>query len=384
MKSQTLNPVTFNLSKNDIVKIPYVIKNKVLMAPGKWNDTHYTNEEIRRAYENTDWSNKDVTSLILDHADKPLSVKDWVGWVKNVRLEGDNLVGDLELYDDDIIVKLVKAKAKFGISPRVKGIEHNGELRNFTFENFSIVANPAVKKAYINLSDKKLKGGKMTEKELQETEESVEETEDTAENEESEETAETSEEQEQAEEEETTKEMAKKKKKYKYPEMKKRKKKYPYPYEEEMSDEELLEITQMSEWTDFVKKMKKKYPKMSFKDIAKAFKKSKEASEELEQLSDEELIEKINQLTEILRRRKKYKEPEEEEMSETEKKLSQEIEELKKRIDVPNSIQAVETETKELAATPYDRDEKHYSNGVLAMADFVKKVAGTGRSYIIR
>ncbi|RLG11858.1 hypothetical protein DRN69_07290 [Candidatus Pacearchaeota archaeon] len=345
------------------------------MAPGKWNDTHYTAEEIRRAYENTDWSNKDVISLILDHADKPLSVHDWVGWVKNVRMEGDNLVGDLELYDDNVITKLVKAKAKFGISPRVKGIEHNGELRNFTFENFSIVTNPAVKKAYINLSEKKLKGGKkMAEKELQETEESVE-TEQPEEEQNEQSTEEASKEEASEQPQETTKEMAKKKKA--------KKKKYPYPYDEELSDEELFEIVTNSEWTDFVKKMKKKYPKMTFKDIAKAFKKSKEASEELEQLSDEELIEKINQLTEILRRRKKYKEPEEE-MSQTEKKLSQEIEELKKRLDAPNSIQAVETQTKELAATPYDRDERHYSKGVLAMADFVKKVAGTGQSYTIR
>jgi len=369
--NQALHPVTTELSKKDVVKIPYIIKNKVLMAPGTWNDVRYTAEEIKRAYENTDWNNKDVISLILDHADKPLSVHDWVGWVKNVRLVGDNLVGDLELYDDNVIVKLVKAKAKFGISPRVKGIEHNGELRNFTFENFSIVTNPAVKKAYINLSQNKLKGGKMTEEETKEQEEEASsnetETEETKDETETKET-ETSEETESGQE--STEELAKKKKK----------KKYPYPYDDELSDEELLEIVTNSAWTDFVKKMKKKYPKITFKEIAKAFKKTQKASEELEQLSDEELIEKIDQLTEILKRRTKYQAPEEEKMSETEKKLAEEIKELKSRLDVPDSIQ---TQSQELAANPYNKDEKHYSKGVIAMANFLNQIAGSGRSFTL-
>ena len=378
---QTLQPKTAELSKKDIVKIPTIIKNKVLMAPGPWNGVHYTAEEIRKAYENTNWKDKDVISVILDHADKPLSVHDWVGWVRNPRMVGDNLVGDLELYDENIIIKLLKAKAKFGISPRVKGIEHNNEFRNFTFENFSIVTNPAVKKAYINLSQNKLKGGKMTEKELQEeTEEGVEEeptevAEDTSEEE-------TSESEEESETTEKTEELSKKKKKkYPYPYKEKKsaakKKKYPYPEEgdeEEMSDEEYLEITTMSAWTDFVKKMKKKYPKMPFKAIAAAFKKSKKADEELEELSEEELIEKIEQLTNILRRKKKYEALEQEEKS-TEERLAEIEKKVKELAQEPNpqSIVGPTETTKELASI-YSAETQHHTPGVLAMTEYLKSL----------
>jgi len=155
---QILLAQTNELSQKDLIEIPTILKDKVLMAPGEWNGIHYTAEEIRKAYKNTDWENKDITSIILDHADKPLSVHDWVGFVENPRLEEDLLVGDLILYDENVLVKLIQAKMKCGISPRVRGIENEEHLTDFTFENFSIVTNPAVKKAYINLSEsKKLK-----------------------------------------------------------------------------------------------------------------------------------------------------------------------------------------------------------------------------------
>jgi hypothetical protein len=82
------------LSEKELVKIPTIIKNRVLMAPGTWNGVSYSFEEIKNAFTNTDWSDKDITSVILDHSDKPLKVSDWTGWVKNPRLDGDCLVGD--------------------------------------------------------------------------------------------------------------------------------------------------------------------------------------------------------------------------------------------------------------------------------------------------
>jgi hypothetical protein len=261
-----VSPICAELSEQDIVTIPTVIKNKILMAPGKWNDVHYSAEEIKKAFENTNWNDKDTISLILDHADKPLSVHDWVGWVRNPRLEGNNLVGDLELYDENIIIKLLKAKAKFGISPRIRGTEDKGELKDFVFENFSIVTNPAVKKAYINLSQAQIKSKQEVKKMPQESKnkEVLDEETEVAE-------------EETSEEEEVTEEMASKENK---------KKKYPYPYEpEEMSDDELLDIVSMSDWTDFVASMRKKYPKMSFKDIAKAYKEKNKI--DVEKLIDE-------------------------------------------------------------------------------------------------
>jgi len=360
MQQQILMPVTSELSKKDVVTIPYVLKNKILMAPGTWNDTKYTAEEIRKAFEKTNWSDKNTCSLILDHADKPLSVRDWVGYVRNPRLIGNTLVGDLELWDEDIIAKLVKAKAKFGISPKLRGQAFGSELKDFIFENFSIVVTPAVKPAYINLSQlNKLKGGIM-EKELQEEakEEESQEEESQATEEESSSAAEET-------EEKVEEELAKKKAK---------KKKYPYPYEEEeMSEEELLSIVTNSAWTDFVAKMKKKYPKMSFKDIAKAFKKEKSMTEELEKLNDDEIVAKIEQLTSILKRRKKYPYPYEEKKENKEfEELKKKVEELSEKLNEPASktIQELSESNSEFVGFPAKT-----SPGVLEMANILQQFA---------
>ena len=154
MQFSMLEPGEKELSKTEP---PFTIKNKVLMGPGTWNETDYTTSEISKAYLNTDWQDKDVLSIFLDHKDRESS--DWVGWIKNPRMNGDKLIGDLELWDEDIATKLIKAKAKFGISPKLKGNEMGDSLKDFIFENFSIVTKPAVKTAYINLIKKE--GGQM-------------------------------------------------------------------------------------------------------------------------------------------------------------------------------------------------------------------------------
>jgi hypothetical protein len=129
------------------VRIPYLIKNKILMSPGIWNNYYYKNNTIENAYSNTDWDSKEVVSLFLDHEDERSS--EWVGWVKNPRLDGEDLRGDLVIVDKATAIKLY-AGAKFGISPKVRGQEEDGEMKNFIFDNFSVVLNPAVKTAYIN------------------------------------------------------------------------------------------------------------------------------------------------------------------------------------------------------------------------------------------
>jgi hypothetical protein len=351
------------LSDKDILKIPTIIKNKILMAPGIWNGVEYTGDEIKRAYNNTDWKDKDIISIILDHADKPLKVSDWVGWVKNPRLEGDNLIGDLELYDEPVLVKLVQAKAKFGISPRVKGLEHDGQFRNFTFENFSVVTNPAVKKAYINLSQdlRLMKGGnKMVGKEL--------EAEETIENEDADFIEDLDDE-----------ELAKKDKKMA------KKKKYPEPAaEEQMSDDEFLQISTMSDWTDFVKKQKAKNPNISFQEIAKAYKGKTAKDKEMEELSDSDLVAKLEQITSILRKRKAYPPVDEEAPAKKDdeemkkknmsfeikvKEMSQQIEELNSKLKEPNAKSVISQELKDntrMMATPS-------TTGVEAFADFLQK-----------
>jgi hypothetical protein len=131
--------------------IPYIEKNKVLMAPGIWNDCFYSKDEIIKAYENTDWKDRYNSNLILDHVDQKFS--DWIGNVENRRLDKETgyVYGDLYIYDPITAIKLNKGKPKTGISPKVTGNfnEKEKKMIDFTFENFSIVINPAVKKAYM-------------------------------------------------------------------------------------------------------------------------------------------------------------------------------------------------------------------------------------------
>jgi hypothetical protein len=248
---------------------PTIIPNILLIEPGKWNDLNYTKEEIDKAFKNTDWSNKDNYSLILDHADNPNeAVRNWSGYVKNFKLKEDGkLYGDLEIWNPLVALYLTEAKAKFGISAKLNGQDSKGKLKDFTFENFSVVTKPAVKTAYINLSQIKQKGGNnnmievQTLSEVAPVEEPVEE--------------------------------------------KPVKDKKPEETEEEMSETEILEYTINSDWTDFVKKMRESNPKISFKDIAKAYKSKTNSNKDLENLSDTELLEKFNVISAALKKREK-------------------------------------------------------------------------------
>lgn len=143
------------ISKQDLekdVKIPYVMENKILMGPGVWNKMFYSAESIKEGFDNTNWEMKEIRSLFLDHED--LSSHEWVGEIKNPRLQGENLIGDLVIVDKPTAMKLAYG-AKFGISPKVIGFEEEGNMLNYKFDNFSVVINPAVKTAYINNQEAK-------------------------------------------------------------------------------------------------------------------------------------------------------------------------------------------------------------------------------------
>jgi hypothetical protein len=148
------------------ISLPYVIPNKVLLSEGLWNGYFFSAQDISEAFKLTDWHNKKNFELIKDHADKPLSVDSFIGYVRNMKIAGNgekdsdgndipmgSLVGDLELWDKDMVIKLALAKAKFGISAKLKGYEEGTNFRIQSFANFSVVDNPACKSAYINLSD---------------------------------------------------------------------------------------------------------------------------------------------------------------------------------------------------------------------------------------
>lgn len=133
------------------VKLPYILKKKMLATPGTWNGFVFTSESIKKAYETTDWEDKEIRSLFTDHEDR--KSKEWVGEVKNPVLENNTLYGDLIIVDKPTAIKLDYG-AKFGISPSIDGDVDESMIKQFTFNNFSVVINPAIKPAYINFADK--------------------------------------------------------------------------------------------------------------------------------------------------------------------------------------------------------------------------------------
>jgi len=282
------------------VKIPYVIKNAILISPGTWNKYFYNGASIKKAHRMTDWADKSIKNLYLDHADDKTS--QWVGNVSNLKCINGTEYGDLNIYDPITAVKMAKGKPKFGISPRVRGRAEEGIMKEFTFENFSFVINPAVKTTYINNMEVKTMEFKLQEEgeAKVETPEPEEETEEPVE-----------------EKTEEVKELAKKKdeeEKKKEPEEMKKKKDYGYPKEE------------LSEWSDKIKKWCKAHPGKGVKEAISAIKKQ---MEEVEMASeDKRFKEMLQEVLEIMKKKTKEEEPDEYPYK---KKLSEMQEELASR-----------------------------------------------------
>lgn len=136
-------------------ELPQNFENILILSPGVWNGLDYTAQEIQSAFSNTDWEDKSNTHVYLDHQDtKDMGVANWAGFIRNPRIVEGELRGDLEIWDESVARFLVEAKAKFGVSATLAGFEdeETGAMRNFHFESFSIVTNPACKPAWINLS----------------------------------------------------------------------------------------------------------------------------------------------------------------------------------------------------------------------------------------
>ena len=147
-------------------KLPVIIPDRLLISPGVWNENEYTAKEISDAFGRTQWSDKQKISLWLNHDDKNTAA--FVGYVRNPRLASEGRVfGDLEIWDEKLATLLTEAMAKFGISAKIKGEEdpETGKMKNFSFENFSVVTVPACDEAYINLS-KEEKSDKLVSKYL--------------------------------------------------------------------------------------------------------------------------------------------------------------------------------------------------------------------------
>jgi len=131
------------------VEIPFVVRDQVLMSEGKWNGVFYSGDSIKKALASTDWNAREKRNLFVDHRDE--EVAEWIGEVNNLSYRSGSLYGDLAIYDPNWATKFKYGKPKSGVSARVAGLlkEGSDKIDNFTFSNFSVVLNPAVKTAYI-------------------------------------------------------------------------------------------------------------------------------------------------------------------------------------------------------------------------------------------
>ena len=361
----------------DSIKIPYLLKDMVLMAPGVWNDTVYTSESVTSAFKNTDWNDREVSSVFVDHSDK--NILTWVGKIINPRLSGDKVYGDVAIYNKDAAVNVAVGKMRCGISPKVSGQEdENKQMSDFKFLNFSIVTNPACKKAYINLSQEE-----MAKNEPPQAGDAPQEVKDILKKayasafeqykdqeraskiawgavknagweknkdgkwekiKKQEEIIVTNPVSKEAninlkierrlnmegiENKEVTQELSIDSKTEKVEELKKQE----APKTELMKDSDVIDmlatlsVEELSEWTNFVNKYRKENPGASFKDIAAAFKGQKDMSDKLANLSDDEIVGQIEKLSAVLRKRKSSCS-----LEEKEKKMSQEIEKLQSTV----------------------------------------------------
>lgn len=154
-----------DLSSADLnsIKIPYVHKNQTVFTYGVHNNVTYTKDEIARIYKNTNWKDKRVTSLYLDHRDDwttdprtgkktmqvGANVRDYLGEMRNVRYKNGRIIADMYIVDYSTAVKLAFG-AHFGISPSGHWRGDANNARDFVVRNFALVVNPAIKQNYCN------------------------------------------------------------------------------------------------------------------------------------------------------------------------------------------------------------------------------------------
>ena len=109
-----------------------------------------------------------------------------------------------------------------------------------------------------------------------------------------------------------------------------------------MSDSEVMDtlstmtVETMSEWTDFVAKKKKENPDMDFKAIVAEFKKQQGAKAQLSELSESDLLERINELKSILESKYPAQVKEEKKMENEVVGLKEKIKEMESRFNEPD------------------------------------------------
>jgi len=134
------------------LELPIVIKDKLLFAPGNWNNWEIKGKEIQKAFENTDWTSKKNKALYYEHKDN--DSEKWTGNIINQKLKGDRLYGDVEVWDINTAIKLGEGEAPFAISAMISWPAIYEDPTDFKFNNFSLVSNPGVQleEMYINFA----------------------------------------------------------------------------------------------------------------------------------------------------------------------------------------------------------------------------------------
>lgn len=137
---------------------PLILKDAMILSPGTWTGedgkpTRFTGEQIRNGFMNV--QHKDL-NLFLDHKDtKGSAVGSWIGFVKNMRMDGDDLKGDVEIWHPMLKTFIKEAKAKFAISATMDGVEKYNPVEDVydyqinSFRSMSLVDEPGCETAWL-------------------------------------------------------------------------------------------------------------------------------------------------------------------------------------------------------------------------------------------
>lgn len=160
----------------DVPKEPaLIIKNQLLLSPGKWKGQNITREAILNGLNNTPWDDGKSTSIIYGHRTNSSttyfgdpSPDMWVGYhtkpkyltlSDGVSVEG--MYADYYIYDTELASKLAYGGVRAGVSEGMEFDYHTGQINKFI--NSSVVNDPACKNAFLNLSEGEEFGMELTE-----------------------------------------------------------------------------------------------------------------------------------------------------------------------------------------------------------------------------
>lgn len=133
------------------LKLPLVLKNRILLKAGLLNGEEYPFEEIQKALPALNSKPKTVddrnqASLFWDHEEK--KANKWVGDIKNFRAESRDktLRGDVSIVDEKaaqaLQYQLRRGFTSWGISPRMLVNMKDKRAFDIEFKGFNLVPNP--------------------------------------------------------------------------------------------------------------------------------------------------------------------------------------------------------------------------------------------------